>query len=138
MRKILLHCGMSPFDNPTIGEIIINKYSIGSNLGNLMYANSVARTLLTENSEIVSTYYQYDYSDEEIDRINSEYDSFIIPLADAFRREFIPQLNKLTSFINRLKIPCVVIGVGLRADFDQRNLTCSFDNDVKEFVKAVN
>lgn len=65
MRKILLHSGMSPFDNPTIGEILINKYSIGSNLGNLMYANSVARTLLTEDSEILSSYYQYDYTDRK-------------------------------------------------------------------------
>lgn len=137
MKKVLVHSGMGPFDNPSTVQILKEQYSIGTNLGNLLFANSVFRSVMTEDTEVVSTYYKYVYTDEEIEQINAEFDCFLIPLADAFRPDFIHFLNNLTVLVKRLTIPCIVIGVGLRADYEQKELSYPFDKDVKDFVEAI-
>lgn len=56
---------------------------------------------------------------------------FIIPLANAFREDFVEELRNLTKLIRKLKIPCVVIGVGVQADYEPDfNKTNIFDKDV--------
>ncbi len=109
---------------------------IGSNVGNLLYQYSISRTLATEGTSIEVNRYRYGLGD--VDRINQECSCFIIPLADAFRAEFMSELKKITELVKKLTIPCVVIGVGLRAPFEP-NLKegFPFDDTVKDFVKAV-
>lgn len=135
MKKILIRSGISPtdvFDAP----YVIDKNSIGGNVGNLIYAYGVYRTLLTEDTVIEADYYSRDF--RNADEINENYDCYIIPLADAFRKDFVNQLKDYTKLIKNLKIPVVVIGVGLRAPFEpQLNEGFSFDEDVKNFVDAV-
>lgn len=126
---------MTPFEKFDAPHIMKNN-SIGGNVGNLVYQYSVFRTLMTKDTTITPDYYDYDpkYADE----INEKYDAYIIPLADAFREEFVPSLRKYTKLIKKLKIPVVVIGVGLRAPFEPKlNEGFPFDKDVKEFVQAV-
>lgn len=135
MKKFLIRSGMSPldlFDPPTI----IARDSIGSNVGNLLYAYSIYRNLWTEDTEIVPDYYRINPNDAE--SINETYDGYIIPLADAFRETFRWQLREYTKLIKRLKIPVYIVGVGLRAPYEP-NLAAGFpfDKDAKEFVKAV-
>lgn len=78
------------------------------------------------------------YTDREVSRINEEYDAYICPLADAFRDDFEEKLRKITSFIEKLTIPCYVVGVGLRAPYEPEiGAPRPFDDAVKEFVKAV-
>ena len=48
-----------------------------------------------------------------MERWNAEYDMFLIPLANAFRTTFKKELKMLTDLVERLTIPCVVVGVGL-------------------------
>lgn len=126
---------MSPFDTFDAPHIMFNN-SIGGNVGNLVYQYSVFRNLMTEGVTITPDYYNYDpkYADE----INEKYDAYVIPLADAFRKEFVPSLRKYTKLIKKLKIPVYVIGVGLRAPLEPKlNEGFSFDEDVKAFVSAV-
>lgn len=135
MKNILIRSGLSPFDTFDAPHVMLNN-SIGGNVGNLLYAYSVFRTLMTEDTTITPDY--YDYDPKRADEINEKYDCLIIPLADAFRKEFVPSLRKYTKLIKKLNIPVVVIGVGLRAPFEPKlNEGFPFDEDVKEFVKAV-
>lgn len=111
---------------------------IGRNSGNMMFAYSVMNALTTNNAVCVPTYYQNSWSDQEIDYINQTYDALILPLADGFRDDFVPALRALTQLMKKLIIPCIVIGVGLRADFEPKlNIPRSFDKTTKEFVSEV-
>ena len=135
MGKIYMRAGMSPFDTFDPSYVLL-KNTIGNNVGNLIYAYAMFRTLMTEETEIIPNYYRTEPKDA--DRINEEYQSFVIPLADAFRPDFMPELRNMTKLIDRLKIPCVVTGVGLRAPFEPGSeIKFSFDEDVRAFIKAV-
>lgn len=135
MTRILIRSGMSPFDTFDETHIIANN-SIGTNVGNLIYQYSIFRTLMTEGTTITPDY--YDYDPKRADEINENYDIYVIPLADAFRSEFVPTLRKFTKLIKKLTIPVVVIGVGLRAPFEPKlNEGFPYDEDVKAFVSAV-
>ncbi|WP_053218160.1 polysaccharide pyruvyl transferase family protein [Virgibacillus senegalensis] len=135
MKRILIRAGISPLDNFDASYMLLNN-SIGGNVGNLIYQYSVFRTLMTEGTTITPDYYNYD--PKRADEINQNYDCYIIPLADAFRKDFVPTLRKYTQLIKKLNIPVVVIGVGLRAPFEPKlNEGFPFDEDVKAFVSAV-
>ncbi len=137
MKKILVRGGMSPFESFPAEKIIV-KNSIGTNLGNFLYLFGSLRYLVDEDTIVTPTYYKYNYTDKEIEKINQEYDLFLIPLADAFRTQFVSELRGLTRIVERLNIPCVVTGVGLRAPYDTAlDASYPFDEDVKAFVKAV-
>ena len=126
---------MSPFDNFTPAYEIVNN-SIGSNVGNLVYAYSIFRTLTMDDVKLTPDYYKIE--PKKADYINDTYDGYIIPLADAFRPKFASKLAKYTELINRLNIPVYVIGVGLSADFEPNlDEAYPFDEEVKAFVKAV-
>lgn len=128
---------MSPFDTFDATEVIA-KNGIGGNVGNLVYQYSVIRTLMTEDTIFTPDYYNYSHDSKRVDEINEKYDAYVIPLADAFREQFVPTLRKYTKLIKQLKIPVYVIGVGLRAPFEPKlNEGFSFDEDVKAFVSAV-
>ena len=137
LKKILMRSGMTPFDNFDPSRVIVNN-SIGGNCGNLVYACSIFRALMTKNTEIDSTRYRLDYTKREIEKINENYSYFVIPLADAFREGFENYLIALTRMIKLLKIPAIVIGVGLCAPFEP-NLSKGFpfDDVVKAFMDAV-
>ncbi|MBS4204775.1 polysaccharide pyruvyl transferase family protein [Lederbergia citrea] len=135
MKNILIRAGMSPLDTFDAARMIVDN-SIGGNVGNLVYAYSIFRTLMTEETTITPDYYNYD--PKRADEINEKYDCYIIPLADAFREQFVPSLRKFTKLIKKLKIPVIVIGVGLRAPFEPKlNEGFPFDKDVRDFVSAV-
>lgn len=135
MRNILIRSGISPLDTFD-AAYMVNQNSIGGNVGNLIYAFSVYRALMTENTNIVPDYYSR--NPNNADEINEKYDCYVIPLADAFRPDFIHELKDYTKLIKRLTIPVVVIGVGLRAPFEPKlHEGFPFDEDVKAFVSAV-
>ncbi len=136
MKKILFRTGMLPTESYSAHDFIF-KNLMGGNIGNLLYTNGIIRNIVTDNDfEITSNY--YDYNLQKINYINKNYDAFIIPLADAFREDFTYELRKLTQTVKLLKIPCYVIGVGLRDEYEPTFKNgFSFDKDVKKFVSAV-
>ncbi|MCR5388022.1 MAG: polysaccharide pyruvyl transferase family protein [Lachnospiraceae bacterium] len=134
MHKYIMRSGMAPTDifDPTH---ILLKNSIGNNVGNLVYAWGVYRALTVEDTEIVPNYYEINTDDADF--INETYDAYIIPLADAFRNNFKGELYSMTKLIKKLKIPVIVIGVGLRAPFGTDLTGFGFDDEVKKFCSAV-
>lgn len=140
VRKILIRAGMRPTDNCDYIDMI-RKNRVGSNIGNLVYQYSVCKTLMTtEDTEIVPTDYRYHFSSEEIDEFNKSFDCFVIPLADAFRKDFVREMRGMTKLIQALTIPCYVIGAGIKAPIGISGadaLTFDFDEDAKAFVSAV-
>ena len=135
MKKILIRSGMSQFD--TFNAIdIIEKGSIGLNVGNLIYPFSIYRNLYNENVELVSDYYKN--SPNDADFINENYSAYILPLANGIRKSFIPALRRYTDLINKLTIPVYLIGLGLKDHFDANGRKgFSYDADVRNFIKAV-
>lgn len=139
MAKYLIRGGRVPTERFEI-ENYVNCNLMGSNVGNFMYLYGIIRTLtLDENVTFESTRYRYDFTDREIERINSECDGFIIPLADAFRDSFMNELEGLTRLVKKLKIPSYVIGVGVKAGAEKKleNKHFGFEKQVRDFVKAV-
>ncbi len=135
MKKILIRSGMRPTDVFTAEDMYLRDRT-GFNNGNLAYQYSIYRTLFQEGTELVPDGLSSDPN--RAARYNEEYDAYIIPLADAFREDFRPQLRNYTALIKRLKIPVIVTGVGLRADYEPKlEQGFPFDEDVKAFVTAV-
>ncbi|MDN6640934.1 MAG: polysaccharide pyruvyl transferase family protein, partial [Tetragenococcus sp.] len=134
-KKYLIRSGIAPTDIKTPEDMVI-KPRIGGNVGNLIYAFSVYRNLTTKDVEIIPDNYRINENDAA--EINEKYDTYIIPLADAFRETFVKELKSYTKLFKKLTIPVIIIGAGLRAPFEP-NLEegFPFDNEVKEFVKAV-
>src|SRR5699024_8799222 len=97
---------------------MINNNSIGGDVGNLIYAYTVYRTLMTEDTNSVADYYSR--QPKKADEINEKHDAYIIALADEFRTNFIPVVEDCTKLIKRLKIPVVVLGVRLIAPFEPK------------------
>ena len=135
MKKILVRSGMTPWDKFDAEKVLLNN-SYGNNVGNLVYAYSIFRNLTTEETELVSDYYEKDPNNAEM--INEKYDAYIFPLANAFRPTFIPTLVQYTKLIKRLTIPVYVIGIGLNAPYEANiEKGFAFDKEVKAFVEAV-
>lgn len=135
MKRYLIRSGIAPTEIKQPEEMIF-KNLIGGNIGNLIYAYSIYRNLMTEDVEIVPDKYRID--EKDADMINKYYDAYIIPLADAFRDTFVENLKKYTRLFEKLTIPVIVIGVGVKAPINKRIKDgFSFDKEVTEFVKAV-
>ena len=137
MKRIYFRGGQLPYEYAT-PERVLNRNYLGSNSGNLLYQYSVLKAIMTSEKDIIeANYYKpFRYSPEYV---NENFDFFIIPMADAFRDSFVTELRQLTSFVKRLRIPCIVTGVGLRGPYepDFKMANYRFNIDVKEFMNAV-
>lgn len=127
--------GMLPQDNYSALDLLESD-RFGSNIGNLIYQFSVVRTLLTDDVEFHVD--NYATNPARAAEINEKYDLYVVPLADAFRDDFVTNLTNYAKLIEQLTIPVVVIGVGLRADYgyDVRQ-GFKFDAAVRAFMSAV-
>lgn len=135
MKRILIRSGKSPFDVVS-PEKVIQHNIIGTNAGNLIFSDAVHKMLYTEGAEITSNRFVVDPS--AADRINEEYDVFVVPLANAFRPSFEKHLRTLTELIERLTIPVVVFGVGAQSGLDYNpERLAPLERTVKRFAAAV-
>ena len=137
MRKILFHAGMSPLERPSLHHIFSDNL-FTTNSSNLLFQYGAYRTLLTGDAEIKTLFVDRRRNQTRalIERINADYECVVLPLANNFRKSY--NLNALTGFIRKLRIPCVVVGVGLQApDAEGIREGYPFDDRVSDFVKAV-
>ena len=113
MKRYLIRGGKLPTDKLETVEYL-QRNVMGTNSGNFLYLHGIIRTLMLEEGvSFGSTRYQTVFTDEEIDAINQEYDGYIIPLADAFRMDFVTELQNMTKMIKKLDMPVWLIGVGV-------------------------
>lgn len=138
MKNVLFYSRTTPVENYSPTEILLgNKFM--SNSGNLLFAASVARSVMVEGVRL-APFFSEDIKGmlTRVDEINEKYECVVIPLANAFRWNYLEKLRNLTALIRAVRIPCYVIGVGIQAT-DQARLQAgfSFDDDVREFVSAV-
>lgn len=131
-----MRSGINPYDYVTPEDLLARDF-IGTNSGNLIYANGIYRNLVREDVEIYSDNYVVNLSN--VDEINKNYDGYIIALADAIRSDFVGQLKNLTKVIKKLTIPVYLIGMGVRAPYDvnPEKLSFDFDNVIRDFINAV-
>ncbi|MEU9762277.1 polysaccharide pyruvyl transferase family protein [Streptomyces sp. NPDC047985] len=135
MKRILLRSGKSPYDVVPV-ERALHEDVFATNAGNLIFSDAAHKILETPQAEVVSNGIATRVADA--DRINSEYDVFVVPLANAFRPSFERQLARLTQLITKLRIPVVVPGVGAQTgvDYSAERLRPMKDT-VYAFVSAV-
>jgi hypothetical protein len=132
--KILMRLGKIPTTVSTIEEVCENN-NIGNNSGNLLFQYSAYKCFSHADNVVESYGYRADPNDA--DRINNEYDVFVLPLANAFRQSYIPTLNRYTALIQKLKIPVVVMGVGAQASKASLEDMPQVNEEVKNFCRAV-
>ncbi|MFI2711399.1 polysaccharide pyruvyl transferase family protein [Micromonospora sp. NPDC018662] len=134
-QRILLRARKGPFDVLTPEETFAGNW-ISDNTGNLVFSHAAHKLLATSTAEVTSTRKLADPRDA--DEINERYDAFVVPLANAFRRSFINRLEPMTRLIERLKIPVVVLGVGVQTNVDgDREYLRQIDEPVSAFCRAV-
>lgn len=138
--RILLRSAKDPL-RAVSPEACLAQNLLGTNAGNLLFAQAVHRTLAVPGSEIVSDSYltQKPGTDPDLvaGRINDAFDAFVVPLANAFRPAFATNLEQLTAVIRRLRIPVVVVGVGAQISGEDGTAPAELAEPVTEFVSAV-
>ena len=136
MRKVLMHAGLSPLDRPDMDEVF-EKHLFSSNSGNLLFQYSAYRTMMTEDTEFISALLeQKDIPDAFFERVNGECECALLPMSNNFRRDY--NLKRMTESVRKLRIPCVVTGIGLQAkSVSQIRDGFPFDGDARAFVSAV-
>lgn len=142
--KILMRGGKAPHD--VLGaeaSFARNRSGIfGANVGNLLFTNAVYRALNVPDADVIVDSLETEsprINRQYIERINEEFDLFVLPLANAFRPQFLPWLERLSHVIEQLKIPVVVVGVGAQLNFsgDYSGVSESTKRSVRRFMSAV-
>jgi hypothetical protein len=139
VKRILIRSAKDPF-LALSPEASLARNVFASNSGNMLFAQSVHQMLAVPDVEVVSNGYvpdRVDLQPETVAKINSEFDGFVIPLANAFRPTFINQLRRLTRLIRQLEIPVVVVGVGAQAAPHANELPENVRADSADFLSAV-
>lgn len=136
MKRFLIRSGINPLETADISEIMILDL-LGGNSGNLIYSNSLFRSLMVDDT-VAFACDKYLLGANDADWINENFDSYIIPLADLFRPKNDREINRMKSLVKKLTIPCIIIGVGIRANSKKEiENGFAFDDTAKEFIDAV-
>lgn len=135
MKRILLRARRDPF-RVVDAEATIRHNLIGNNVGNLVFSMAAWKTLSSTGAELAAD--DFAAGPGDADRINAEYDAYVIPLANAFRKSFEPQLIRMTRLIERLTIPVVILGVGAQSNvaYDLEPLR-PIERSARAFASAV-
>lgn len=142
-RRILVRAGKDPRVPMSADRSLSIRHDgvFASNAGNMLFSTAAWRTLLTDDVELVADGYETERrsSRRAGERIAAEYDGVVIPLANAFRMSFLPQLDRLTDVISQLTVPVTVLGVGaqFRLGSDLDTAPDELRRSVRSFVSAV-
>lgn len=133
--RIMLRAAKDPFRVATPRETLI-KNLIGTNTGNLIFSTAAAKILSTPHQSINVDV--FNPGPEHAERINAEYDHYVIPLANAFRPNFIEHLDRISECIERLTIPVTIFGVGAQAASESDHASVrALSSSVTRFCRAV-
>ena len=134
--RILVRAGMTALETPSV-ERILSENLIGLNTGNLVYQYSITRALMESPRQVFQAD-RYALSAKDAGWVQEHFDAYVIPLADTFRTDSIPELERLTGLVKALSMPCVVIGAGasIRKGM-QVEEPHAFDDATRAFMDAV-
>ena len=134
-KRIMLRAAKDPFRVASPRDTL-TKNLIGTNTGNLIFSTAAAKILSAPGSTI--TVDVFNPGPEHVDRINAEYDHYVIPLANAFRPNFIEHLDRISACIERLTIPVTIFGVGAQAASESDRASIGvLSSSVTRFCRAV-
>ncbi|MFC5677298.1 polysaccharide pyruvyl transferase family protein [Aeromicrobium endophyticum] len=140
MTRLLIRSGKDPF-TPVVAESTLTQDVFNSNSGNYLFQHSMWKTLSVDGAELVTNSTLSERVPPEpgdAARINDEFDHFVIPMANAFRREFEPRLARLAELLEGVTIPVTVTGIGAQAPHGHGIEALEPVNDtVKKFVGLV-
>lgn len=111
-QRILLRAAKSPLRVANVRETL-EQNLIGTNSGNLIFSHAAARMLTTSRAQVAPDV--FNARREDAGWINERFDHFVIPLANAFRPDFVEHLDEMSACIEQLRIPVTVFGVGAQA-----------------------
>ena len=111
-QRILVRAAKSPFRAASARETLA-KNLIGTNSGNLLFSTAAVRLLSVRDAEVLPE--RFNVTPDQADEINERYDRFVVPLANAFRPEFLEHLERLSATVEKLKIPVTIMGAGAQA-----------------------
>lgn len=143
-RNILLRSGKEPHQliNPFVAHGTSNIGYYGGNVGNVLFADSVYKTLNTPKTNITVDKYLVErpgFANEDIDIINNQYDVFVAPYANLFREPWVKILERLNQVLPKFKIPIVMVSGGLQMKSDQKfeDLSQNLRDQVYQFGKTL-
>lgn len=135
MREILLRARKDAFEVVAPEDALLRN-TIADNAGNLIFSVAAQRLLATASTAVSVDGFTIDPG--AADRINERYAAYVMPLANAFRPSYEPNLRRLTALIERLRIPVVILGVGAQADVAYRTTRLrAMEPAVRAFCAAV-
>ena len=111
-QRILVRAAKSPFRAASARETLAENL-IGTNSGNLLFSTAAVRLLSVRDAEVLPE--RFNVTPDQADEINERYDRFVVPLANAFRPEFLEHLERLSATVEKLKIPVTIMGAGAQA-----------------------
>ena len=138
--RILMRGTIDPLTDMNPAKFIIENHT-GGNIGNMIFTNSIARTLLVDDNTVID---YLDLRSRKLDDayaayVNETYDYFLIPLANAFKSTNYDELMIITDFVKKLKIPCCIIGVGIQRTISKARFSEVYPHceEAKAMVAAV-
>ncbi len=138
--RILMRGTIDPLTDMNPAKFIIENHT-GGNIGNMIFTNSIARTLLVDDDTVID---YLDLRNRKLDDayaayVNETYDYFLIPLANAFKSTNYDELMIITDFVKKLKIPCCIIGVGIQRTISKARFSEVYPHceEAKAMVAAV-
>lgn len=134
-KRYLMRLGKTPFE-AVDGFQTLDRNTIGRNNGNLIFGAASHKLFSTADTVVEANRYKINKS--MADEVNSDYDGFVLPLANAFRPGFESELLRTTEFIERLKMPFLMLsgGAQLPLDGDPTGLK-QIEPTVRRFARAV-
>jgi hypothetical protein len=133
--RILIRAPKDPFEVHSPAETL-DRNLIAGNSGNLVFATAAWKLLSAPGVTLEPDRFAMSASDA--DAVNERFDAYVVPLANAFRPTYLPNLERLTGFIRRLRIPVTVLGVGAHGTADYRwDLLAPIEPAVRAFMRAV-
>ncbi|MEV7397624.1 polysaccharide pyruvyl transferase family protein [Aeromicrobium sp. NPDC092404] len=138
--RLLIRSGKDPF-TPVVAETTLTQDVFNSNSGNYLFQHSVWKALSTDRAELVSNGTLSERVPPvhgDAARVNEQFDHFVVPMANAFRPEFAPRLDRLSELLEDLTIPVTVVGIGAQAAHGQGVESLeAIAKTVKKFVGLV-
>lgn len=135
MKRLLVRSPKDPFEVVS-PRTAFHRNLIGDNAGNLVFLQATHRILATPDQQLEPGGFSVDPVLAPV--VNERYDAYVMPLANAFRTSYEPKLKRIVRFLERLKIPVVILGVGAqstpRFTFDELK---PMEPLIRRFVGAV-